>query len=383
MAADKLSVVYRKTASLVPYARNARTHSESQISQIAGSIREFSFTNPVLIDPDGGIIAGHGRVLAAQRLGMDEVPTIELRGLTETQKRAYVLADNRLALNAGWDAELLALELQDLMDSGYDVALTGFEDDEVAEFLRGATAGDGFGDGSGEVVEDEVPEPPKNPITKLGDAWTLGRHRLICGDGASVPGKFGLVLTDPPYGISVVKRGMVGADFGVAKKGRYEPIAGDDKVPDVRWLIERGDVAIVWGGNYFADQFPPAGGWLVWDKRSDSGIENSFADCELAWSSQTGPARVHRQLWNGMIREGERSPRVHPTQKPVGLMAWCAGFGKGEVFDPFAGSGSTLVACEQLGRVCTLVELSPAYCDVIVQRWESLTGAKATRKSAD
>lgn len=191
------------------------------------------------------------------------------------------------------------------------------------------------------------------------------------------------VLTDPPYGVSVVQRGMVGgANFGVAKKGRYEPIAGDDQVPDVRWIAALAESAIIWGGNYFADQLPPTSGWLVWDKRADSGIENSFADCELAWSSRTGQARVHRQLWVGMIRSGEHEKRQHPTQKPVALMAWCLGFSEGTVFDPYLGSGTTLIAAEKLNRSCIGAELSPAYCDVIIERWQNLTGQKAQRKSS-
>lgn len=375
---SKLAIVYRPLAALVPYAKNARTHSEAQVAAIMSSVREFGWTNPILVDEEGGIIAGHGRVLAAQKMGLAEVPTITLTGLSEAQRRAYVIADNRLALDAGWDAELLALELQAVVASGLELSLTGFSDDELEALIRGNEEASGA---EPEIVEDTPPDPPKNPITKPGDVWLLGRHRLVCGDCQTAQGSFGMVVTDPPYGIGVVKRGMVGARFPVtvARKGKYEPIAGDDKTPDVRWLLERGRVVIVWGGNYFADQLPPGGGWLVWDKRDDSGIENTFADAELAWSNRTGPLRVHRQLWNGMIRAGERETRTHPTQKPVALMAWCVRFGEGDVLDPYAGSGSTLVACEQIGRSCTAVELSPAYCDVIVQRWEKLAGGKATR----
>ena len=175
---------------------------------------------------------------------------------------------------------------------------------------------------------------------------------------------------------------MVGADFGIAKKGSYEPIAGDEKTPSVGFLLSLCARAIVWGGNYFADQLPASGSWLVWDKRVDSGIKNSFADCELAWSNVGGPARVHRQLWNGMIREGEREKRSHPTQKPVGLMSWCLGLvaDSETVIDPYTGSGTVIIAAEQLNRRCFGMELAPKYCDVVVGRWEKLTGKKAERK---
>ncbi len=374
MRQHELTVKLRPLGELVPYASNARTHSDAQVDEVARSIGEYGFTNPVLVDETGSIIAGHGRVLAARKLGLEAVPTLTLVGLTEVQKRAYRLADNRFAEKAGWDTALVLEELEALKTQAFDIALAGWSEDDLAAMLEAAKP-------APEPTEDEVPDPPKDPVTKPGDVWSLGRHRLVCGDGQTVQGSFGMVVTDPPYGIAVVKRGMVGADFGVAKKGKYEPIAGDDKTPDVRWLLERGRVVIVWGGNYFADQLPPSGGWLVWDKRDDSGIENTFADAELAWSNRTGPLRVHRQLWNGMIRSGEHEIRAHPTQKPVALMAWCVKFGEGDVLDPYAGSGSTLIACEQVGRICTAVELSPAYCDVVVERWEKLTSGKATRRS--
>jgi len=175
---------------------------------------------------------------------------------------------------------------------------------------------------------------------------------------------------------------MVGADFGVAKKGKYEPIAGDESIPDVSFLLAGGRKAIIWGGNYFANQLTPSASWLIWDKREDTGIENTFADCELAWSNYGGPARVHRQLWNGMIRSGEKDKRVHPTQKPVALMEWCIRLLECKsVFDFYAGSGTTLIAAEKVGITCHASELSPAYCDVIIERWQNLTGGKAVRKS--
>lgn len=374
---------------LVPYAANARTHSEDQVSQIAASIKEFGFNNPVLIDIDNGIIAGHGRVMAAMKLGLDLVPTVTLDHLSDAERRAYILADNRLALNAGWDEEILAAELKRL-DDEIDLSLLGFDDDELARLLD-LQSDEGLTD------EDAVPEVPEQPVTVLGDVWLLGKHRLMCGDSTSIDAIQKLtesqapdfVFTDPPYGVAVVKDGMVGADFGVAKKGQYKPIIGDETT-DTAIEAYNACVAIgakkivLWGGNYFSNKLPPSSCWLVWDKRGDSGIVNTFADCELAWTNMTSPARVHKQLWNGMIREGERDKRVHPTQKPVALCEW--GISNytdknGSVLDLFLGSGSTLMACEKTNRKCFGMEMSRDYCDVIIKRWQDYTGEQATHEA--
>ena len=372
---------------LVPYARNARTHSDEQVGQIAASIKEWGWTTPILVDETGSIIAGHGRTLAAQRLQMTEVPVMVAKGWSEAKKRAYVLADNKLALNAGWDNEMLALELGEIGDLGFDLDLTGFTADEIAALMPEEIP-------PGLTDEDAVPEVPVQPITVLGDVWLLGKHRLMCGDSTSIDAvdklmdgqKADMVFTDPPYGVAVVKDGMVGADFGVAKKGNYKPIIGDETT-DTAIEAYNACVAIgakkivLWGGNYFSDKLPPSSCWLVWDKRGDSGIVNTFADCELAWTNMTSPARVHKQLWNGMIREGERDKRVHPTQKPVALCEW--GISNytdknASVLDLFLGSGSTLMACEKTNRKCFGMEMSPDYCDVIVKRWQDFTGKIAT-----
>jgi 16S rRNA G966 N2-methylase RsmD len=237
---------------------------------------------------------------------------------------------------------------------------------------------------------DEVPEDVETRC-KPGDLWILGSHRLLCGDSTKVDDVerlmdgaiVGLVYTDPPYGMSVVASGMVGADFGVAKKGNYSPVIGDDStdtaICSYKVLQSLSDRMILWGGNYYADALPPSSCWLIWDKRSDSGIENTFADAELAWTSMTGATRVYRQLWNGMIREGEREKRVHPTQKPINLALWAITkyANDGVIVDAFLGSGTTLIACEQISRHCYGLELDPHYCDVIIQRWENATGQKA------
>jgi len=377
------------TADLIPYARNSRTHSEAQVTKIASSIKEFGFINPVVTDGKNGIVAGHGRVLAANKLGLKEVPCVEASHLTEAQKRAYVIADNRMALDAGWDIDLLKVELGDLQGLDFDLALTGFDPGELENFLAEKT--------EGLTDPDAVPETPANPVTVLGDVWLMGKHRLMCGDSTSIEQAETLtkgngvdfVFTDPPYGVAVVKSGMVGADFGVAKKGSYKPIIGDETT-DTAIEAYNACVAIgakkivLWGGNYFADRLPPSSCWLVWDKRGDTGIVNTFADCELAWSNMTGPARIYKQLWNGMIREGERDKRVHPTQKPIALCEWGISnyTEKGaSVLDLFLGSGSTLIACEKTSRVCFGMEMSPDYCDVIVKRWQEFTGNKATLES--
>jgi len=368
---------------LVPYAKNSRTHSEEQVAQIAASIREWGFTTAVLVDESGSIIAGHGRVMAARKLGMASLPVMVAAGWTDAQKRAYVIADNKLALNAGWDNELLALELGELGDLGFDLDLVGFTDEEIAALMPEQIE-------PGLTDEDAVPEVPEQPVTVLGDVWVLGKHRLMCGDSTSIDAIQKLtegqapdfVFTDPPYGVAVVKDGMVGADFGVAKKGNYKPIIGDETT-DTAIEAYNACVAIgakkivLWGGNYFSDKLPPSSCWLVWDKRGDSGIVNTFADCELAWTNMTSPARVHKQLWNGMIREGERDKRVHPTQKPVALCEW--GISNytdknASVLDLFLGSGSTLMACEKTNRKCFGMEMSPDYCDVIIKRWQQFTG---------
>ena len=372
---------------LVPYARNARTHSDEQVGQIAASIKEWGWTTPVLVDEQGSIIAGHGRTLAAQRLQMTEVPVMVAKGWSDAKKRAYVLADNKLAMNAGWDNEMLALELGEIGDLGFDLDLTGFTADEIAALMPEQIE-------PGQTDEDDVPEVPVNPVTVLGDVWLLGKHRLMCGDSTSIDAiekltekqSIDMVFTDPPYGVAVVKDGMVGADFGVAKKGNYKPIIGDETtdtaIEAYNACVSIGAKKIVlWGGNYFSNKLPPSSCWLVWDKRGDSGIVNTFADCELAWTNMTSPARVHKQLWNGMIREGEKDKRVHPTQKPVALCEW--GITNytdkdASILDLFLGSGSTLMACEKTNRKCFGMEMSPDYCDVIVKRWQDFTGKIAT-----
>ena len=384
----KLKIEYRKVSELLPYARNARTHSDEQVSQLAASIKEFGFNNPVAIDADGMILCGHGRVMAAQKLHMAEVPTVCLSHLSDTQVKAYILADNKLALNAGWDNDMLKVELEDLKDLDFDLNLTGFSDEELKDILV---------EDPTEAHEDNYDgEPPEVAKSQLGDIWTLGEHRLMCGDSTSENDvkalmqdeKVDLIFTDPPYGINVVSAdGKVGTDFGIAKKGKYKQVLADDTTETAQKAYEVFskfcDKKIIWGGNYFLSFLPLSDSWIIWDKRCESGIKNTFADAEMAWCSFHTPVRVYHQLWNGMIREGEHEKRVHPTQKPIKMLGEILqDFTKESdiILDCFGGSGSTLIACEQLKRKCRMIEYEPYYIDVIIQRWQKLTGKEAVRQ---
>ena len=383
---------------LIPYARNARTHSDEQVAQIASSIREFGFNNPVLIADDNSIIAGHGRVMAARKLNLSDVPCIRLSHLSETQRKAYILADNKLALNAGWENSLLSVELEELVNSGFDISLTGFTQEEM-DALKPVEVTEGLTD------EDETPEPPVDPVTRFGDVWLLGKHRVMCGDSTSIDAvdvllngaTVDMVYTDPPYGISIVKGSKVGGDkpFGsknnrgtvgatnVVKANLYAPIAGDDTIDVAIEAIQiiktlNAKVEIIWGGNYFAQTLEHSSCWIVWDKEKTG----NFADAELAWTNQKTAVRIFKHMWNGMVKASEHGQkRVHPTQKPVKLAEWCfEQYGaecKG-VLDLFCGSGSTLIACEAKKKTGYMMELSPHYCDVIVKRWQDFTGKKAT-----
>jgi len=388
---------YKKISveSLIPYARNSRTHSDEQVAQIAASIREFGFLNPIIIDGEKGIIAGHGRVLAAQKLGLESLPCIEANHLTDAQRRAYVIADNKLALNAGWDDAMLRVEFADLAESGFNLELTGFSLDEI-DALQIEELEAGLTD------EDSCGEPPADPVSKLGDIWQLGAHRLMCGDSTSIDAvdklmngkKADMVYTDPPYGISIVSNGSVGDSkpFGsvggsnIVKVNQYAPIAGDDSIDVAIEAIQviqtlNAQVEIIWGGNYYATHLDNSSCWIVWDKKNTG----NFADAELAWTNQKTAVRVFQHMWNGMIKESEHGQkRVHPTQKPIALAEWCYdNYGEDckTVLDLFAGSGSSLIACETKKKNGYMMELSPAYCDVIVKRWQDFTGKQATLES--
>jgi hypothetical protein len=365
------------TADLIPYARNSRTHSEAQVTKIASSIKEFGFINPVVTDGKNGIVAGHGRVLAASKLGLKEVPCVEASHLTEAQKRAYVIADNRMALDAGWDAEMLKVELGDLDAAGFDLSLTGFDLGELENFLAEPT--------EGLTDEDAVPDVPAVPVTVLGDVWVMGKHRVMCGDSTvitdverlmdgSVPNA---VITDPPYGIGIDgQKKSINANPKHNRK-HHEKKGWDDDRPDASifgYIVALGVPSVIWGGNYFADILPPTRGWLYWSKGQD-GL--TMSDGELAWTTEATPLRaitVNRSALKGS---------VHPTQKPLQIVEFSLDYIKAGpvVLDLFGGSGSTLIACEKTNRQARLMELDLGYCDVIVKRWQEFTGHKATLES--
>ena len=376
---DKLKIEYVDINSIKPYKKNPRKN-EDAIPYVMESIKQFGFKNPVILDKDNVIVAGHTRIESAKRLGITEIPCIYADDLTDEQIKAFRLADNKVAEIAEWDIDLLDTELDDILnidmsDFGFDLDL---EDEEEKE-----------------IIEDEVPEVPEEPKAKLGDIYQLGNHRLMCGDSTNVENinkllngnKIDMVYTDAPYGISIVndKTHKVGAG-NLAKNKEYLQVKGDDTTDTAKEFynscISLGiNNFILWGGNYFTDFLPFSPSWLIWDKRVDMS-SNNFADGEMAWCSFKTPVRIYHQLWNGMIREGEHEDRVHPTQKPVKMQTEILKDFTNEndnIFDGFGGSGSTLMACEQTNRNCYMIEYEPSYIDVIIQRWENFTGEKAIK----
>ena len=397
--ANALQVTYRKLTDLIPYVRNARTHSDEQVAQLAGSIKEFGWTNPILVDEDGGIIAGHGRLLAAQRLKMDEVPTIQIVGLSEAQRRALVLADNKLALNAGWDFELLKVELGDLNEQGFDIALTGFSVDELSKLLAPART-------EGLTDPDDTPEVPVEPITKLGDVWVCGPHRVMCGssleqtavDKLCAGQAVDMLLTDPPYNVAYTGKTK---DALTIKNDSMDDQSFRDFLRDAfvsaDTVMKAGAVFYIWHADSEGYNFRGAckdANWtvrqcLIWRKnhmvmgRQDYHWQHE--PCLYGWKE--GAAH----LWAAdrkqtTILDFDRPSRneSHPTMKPVALFEYqLLNNTKGGdiVLDNFGGSGTTLIAAEKNGRVARLMELDPKYVDVIVQRWQEFTGKQATLES--
>jgi DNA modification methylase len=384
-----------EVSALIPYAKNSRTHDDAQVAQIAASIKEFGWTNPILVDGDKGVIAGHGRLLAARKLGMAKVPTIELKDMTEAQKKAYVIADNKLALNAGWDTNFLSLELQELKDQDFDLTLLGFDDKELDALLAPETT-------EGLTDEDSVPDTPIEPKTKLGDIYILGNHRLMCGDSTSIDDieklmdgkKADVVFTDPPYGMFLnADYSDMDSKFKGSKGGnKYDQVIGDNDdfspelINTVFACFDYCKEIFLWGADYYAEHLPNKnnGSWVVWDKRGDESADKMYGSTfELCWSKARHKRMMARVKWAGifgMEKEHDKK-RVHPTQKPVELVAWFFDYfslkDKKNVVDLYGGSGSTLIASEKVGKNAFLMELDPKYCDVIVKRWEDFTGKKA------
>jgi DNA modification methylase len=428
--------------ALVPYARNSRTHSDTQVAQVAASIQEFGFTNPVLIDDEGGIIAGHGRVMAAKRLGLAHVPCIRLSHLSEVQRRAYVIADNRLALSAGWDEDMLALELRELGELDFNLELTGFGDDEIAQLMAAATATP-----TGNSDPDAAPPPPVHPVSRTGDVWQLGRHKVICGDSTAADNyarllgaeRVDIVWTDPPYNVAYeTKAGKIANDnlgdaaFGEFLLAAFRPAVAVMKAGAAIY-VAHADTE----GLNFRRAFTGAGlklsGVVVWRKdalvlgRSDYqwihepilyGWKPGAAHRWFGGRAQTtvndlgtsgSPfVRLPDGRWQITIGEevlivaGEATvdyvehsvmrelrPKrndVHPTMKPVALITRMLKNNAKPgalVLDPFGGSGSTLMAAETLGMAARLIELSPVYVDVIVRRWCEFTGRAAMLVGSD
>ena len=392
-----LVVVLEPTANLVPYAGNARLHSDAQVAQIAASINEFGFNVPVLVDAKGSIVAGHGRVLAAQRLGMDHVPVIRLGHLTPAQVRAYRLADNQIALNSSWDESILAAELRALAAEDFNLSLVGFDDSALQELLapaspRGTTDPDA-----------DAPEPPAVPVSRLGDTWLLGDHRLRCGDSTSqadvdallAGAKPHLMVTDPPYGVEYDASWRQAR--GLAGKGAATGAVLNDDKADWReaWVLFPGDVAYVWCADlrsYDAAHGLIAAGFglraqIIWAKTTMVvGRGHYHFQHEPCWyavrKGGTGHWRGDRKqttLWE--IDRPRKSETGHSTQKPIECMQRPIENNSrvGDlVYEPFSGSGTTIVAGQLTRRRVLAMELNPGYVDVAVRRWQAYTGQQAT-----
>jgi DNA modification methylase len=389
---------------MLPYSRNARTHTEEQVGQIAASIAEFGWTNPILVGSDRIIIAGHARLAAARKLQMAEVPVIVLDHLSETQRRALVLADNRLAMSAGWDEEMLRVELESLKEADYDLDLVGFSDEELEELLA-----EPENQCAGLTDEDAVPEEQENVITVPGDVWILGEHRLLCGDSTQMAdvekvmagGLADMTFCDAPYNVNY------GSSMKDKLRGKRAKIANDNLGEDFGpFLLEacKNILAVTKGAVYMCmssseldrlqKAFREAGGhwstFVIWAKnvftmgRSD--YQRQYEPILYGWREGSAHywcgARDQGDVW--FIKKPHRND-LHPTQKPIELVERAirnSSKSRETVFDPFGGSGSTLIACEKTGRQARLIELEPKYCDVIVRRWESFAGQNAMHEAS-
>lgn len=385
-----MEIIYKKVNELIPYINNARTHNDEQVSQICASINEYGFTNPILIDEKNSIIAGHGRLLAAKKLKMKEVPCIVLCGLTEAQKKAYIIADNKLALNAGWNDELLKIEFENLKELDFDLNLTGFSADEIDAIL------DNIEDDK-EIVEDEFDEePPEEPKSKVGDIYQLGNHRLMCGDSTKEEDvaklmngvKADMVFTDPPYGYNYQSNMRT-------KTEKFDVLMNDDKILDFMKplkIVNDGFVFICTTWKVLDKWIPlfneyyNLSNMIIWNKGGGGigDLKHTFStDYEIILCSNNGREITGKRIgsvWS--IGKDNANDYVHATQKPIELSANAIKNVTKEnqnVLDVFGGSGSTLIACEQLNRKCYMMELDPKYVDVIIQRWENFTGEKAVK----
>ena len=390
-------------AKLIPYARNARTHSDEQVAQIAASIAEFGFTNPILVGADGVIVAGHGRLAAAQKLAMEMVPVVVLEHLSPTQRRALVIADNRIAENAGWDETMLRVEMEALQLDDFDMSLTGFDADALAELMAG-----GGGDDSGNTDDDDVPEVLGTVISRTGDVWLLGPHRLLCGDSTLAESyaqllqgeEVDMVFTDPPYNVNYANTAKD------KMRGKNRAILNDnlgDGFYDFLLAALTPTVANCRGAIYVAmssseldvlqSAFREAGGkwstFVIWAKNTftmgRSDYQRQYEPILYGWPEggkhHWCGDRDQSDVWQ--IKKPHKND-LHPTMKPVELVERAIRNSSrpgNSVMDPFGGSGTTLIAAEKTGRIARLIELDPKYVDVIVRRWQDWTGKQATRES--
>ena len=392
MAKISAVITQQPLADLTAYAQNARTHNATHVEQIATSIRTFGFTNPILVDESRGIIAGHGRVLAAKALGMTEVPTIELANLSEDEKRAYILADNKLALNAGWDEELLSQELATLREHNFDTAALGFSVDELNSLV-------GMDHLGGLTDEDDTPELADDAVSERGDVWTLGAHRLMCGDATSADDvslllgnvEPHLLVTDPPYGVNFDPTWRKGSE-----KRSYDWGTPDDEgVWEGAWALFPGDVIYIWYGTQWTQMLYAAldrvgfdfRAQIIWNKmRFIIGRGHYCISHDTCFYGVRKNKTAH---WQGSRNQSSvwdikhtASDTNHGAQKPVECMRRpidnSSSVGQ-VVYDPFVGSGTTIIAAETTGRACYAMEIEPRYVDLVVSRWEAFTGKEATR----
>lgn len=416
---SELKIEYLPTGDLIPYARNSRTHTDEQVAQVAASIREFGFASPVLIGEDKTIIAGHCRVMAAQKLGLETVPTVTATGWTEAQKRAYVIVDNRLAENAGWDVEMLKTEFADLDDLGFDLSLLGFDESEIDDLLADTDATEPLTD------PDEIPEPEEMPVTRTGDIWTLGNHRLMCGDstnGADVAllmdgERADIAFTSPPYNLM---SGFKVNPTQAKTKGYLEGENAYNEYPDDRddedYAKFLSDVlsnclsccddvffnigytrgALVGTALFLGQNAKYFCGAVAWIKNGcymplypvQHGMLGNIYEPVYIFSQQEG-RKTHHPQW----KHGESSYNIVNTENACGndyrkehsatfpvkfAYEFIRRFSEKHVLDAFGGTGTTLIAAEQLGRKCYMMEIDPKYCDIIIHRWQNLTGKQAT-----
>ena len=407
-----MQIVERKIEDLIPYVKNSRTHSEDQIAQIAASIKEFGWTNPILIDGDNGIIAGHGRVMAARKLKYKQVPTIELKDLTETQRKAYIIADNRLALNAGWDNEMLTIELNDLLADGFALELLGFDPKEINALLEPEVV-------EGLTDEDAVPDVPDEPKTKLGDIYQLGNHRLMCGDSTSIDDvdklmdgkKADICFTSPPYNagsLNIKGNARTQKKYNSFDDNQTENEYKDFVISNLNCifsvcnevlynigLVEGNKRVIVDVLAHYREQFKDI---IYWKKNNvaphiQGGVINNlvefilcFGDGKRKFQNAQFTQGSYYNVIEGSSAAGNEFSKIHkatfPTYLPENIIQnFCPV--KGSILDTFGGTGTTMIAAEKLSRKSFLMELDPRYCDVIVKRWEDFTGKKAMLVNAN